>query len=83
MSMQDDLANRSTEICWPKGFEPEKADLFAHNQKFVEAPAKKIWQLLIEQPKWPEWYPNSKNAPIRGGGGQLDAVGAEVEGREQ
>jgi hypothetical protein len=29
MSMKDDLAHRSTDIHWPTGFEPEKADLFA------------------------------------------------------
>jgi hypothetical protein len=31
MSMKDDLAHRSPDIHWPVGFEPEKADLFAHN----------------------------------------------------
>ena len=31
MSMKDDLAHRSPDIHWPTGFEPEKADLFAHN----------------------------------------------------
>jgi hypothetical protein len=31
MSMKDDLAHRSPDIHWPAGFEPEKADLFAHN----------------------------------------------------
>ena len=31
MSMKDDLARRSPDIHWPAGFEPEKADLFAHN----------------------------------------------------
>jgi len=31
MSMKDDLAHRSPDIHWPAGFEPERADLFAHN----------------------------------------------------
>ena len=30
MSMKGDLARRSPDIHWPAGFEPEKADLFAH-----------------------------------------------------
>jgi hypothetical protein len=32
MSMKHDLAHRSPDIHWPAGFEPEKADLFAHSR---------------------------------------------------
>jgi hypothetical protein len=35
MSMKDDLAHRSPDINWPTGFEPEKADLFAHNDLII------------------------------------------------
>jgi hypothetical protein len=37
MSMKDDLAHRSPDIHWPTGFEPEKADLFAHNDLIINA----------------------------------------------
>ncbi len=29
--MKEDVARRSPDIHWPAGFEPAKADLFAHN----------------------------------------------------
>jgi hypothetical protein len=37
MSTKDDLAHRSPDIHWPTGFEPEKADLFAHNDLIINA----------------------------------------------
>jgi hypothetical protein len=37
MSMKDDLSHRSPDIHWPVGFEPEKADLFAHNGLLINA----------------------------------------------
>ena len=36
-TMATDLAARAMGIHWPTGFEPERADLFAHNETVVEA----------------------------------------------
>jgi hypothetical protein len=35
--MASDLATRDRDIHWPAGFEPEKADLFAHNEARLNA----------------------------------------------
>jgi uncharacterized protein YndB with AHSA1/START domain len=67
MTMKDDLANRSPEIHWPDGFSPSEADLFSHNEGFVDAPCERVWRHIIAAPKWPEWYPNSKGVQITGG----------------
>ena len=64
MTMKDDLANRSTDIHWPPGFDPVKADLFSHNELFINASCERVWQHIIEAPKWPQWYPNSKDVRI-------------------
>jgi uncharacterized protein YndB with AHSA1/START domain len=64
--MQEDLRRRSPDIHWAEGFNPEKADLFAHNELVIHAPAEKIWKHLIEAPKWATWYPNSNDVSIVG-----------------
>ena len=66
MSMKDDLAHRSPDIHWPTGFEPEKADLFAHNELIINAPCERVWTHIIEASQWPSWYPNSKDVQIQG-----------------
>jgi len=67
MSMKDDLAHRSPDIHWPAGFEPEKADLFAHNDLMINASCERVWTHIIEASRWPTWYPNSKDVEILGG----------------
>jgi len=62
--MKDDLANRDRDVHWPKGFEPESADLFSHNELVVSASCERVWKHIIEATKWPEWYPNSKGVRI-------------------
>lgn len=64
MTMKNDLANRSREIHWPAGFDPLNADLFTHNELFINASCERVWQHIIEATKWPEWYPNSKDVHI-------------------
>jgi uncharacterized protein YndB with AHSA1/START domain len=73
MTMKDDLSNRSPDIHWPVGFSPDEADLFSHNEGFINATCERVWQHLVAAPKWPEWYPNSKNVQIRGGAEELSA----------
>ena len=60
MSMKDDLAHRSRDIHWPAGFEPEKADLFAHDDLIIKASCERVWTHIIQASRWPTWYPNSK-----------------------
>jgi len=64
MGTSEDLAIRSSEIRWPTGFSPNDADIFAHNEIFIQAPASRAWRHLVEATKWPLWYPNSQNVRI-------------------
>jgi hypothetical protein len=41
MTMKNDQANRSHDIHWPAGFDPERADLFSHNQLVINAPCER------------------------------------------
>jgi hypothetical protein len=66
VSMKNDLADRSPDIHWPSGFEPEKADLFAHNELIVNASCKRVWSHIIDAKRWPIWYPHSKAVEIPG-----------------
>jgi len=51
MTMKDDLAHRSRDIHWPTGFDPAKADLFAHNELVIHAPCERVWQHIIDATK--------------------------------
>jgi hypothetical protein len=70
-TMKNDQASRSHDIHWPAGFDPATADLFSHNQLVINAPCERVWTLIIQAPKWPEWYPNSSQVRISGGGAVL------------
>jgi uncharacterized protein YndB with AHSA1/START domain len=72
-TMSRDLANRSPDIHWPEGFSPDQADLFSHNELRIEASCERVWKHIVEATKWPQWYPNSKDVQIIGGGGELNA----------
>jgi hypothetical protein len=50
--MNDDLAMRSKDIHWPDGFSPDGADLFAHNEVFINAPRSTMWRHILEAEKW-------------------------------
>lgn len=63
-TMKDDLAQRSSDIHWPEGFDPMKADLFAHNEINVDASCQRVWDRIIDADQWPKWYPNSENVRI-------------------
>lgn len=69
--MANDLRSRATDIHWPKGFEPEHAALFAHNQAYIAAGCNVIWQQIIDARSWPDWYPNARAVKILGGGTKL------------
>ncbi|PRY08184.1 polyketide cyclase/dehydrase/lipid transport protein [Paraburkholderia sp. BL25I1N1] len=65
-TMSDDLANRSAEIHWPKGFEPTNADLFSHNETHIDASCERVWVHIVDANDWPKWYPNSHDVRIIG-----------------
>jgi len=67
-TMKNDLENRSPDIHWPEGFDPATADLFSHNELVIHASCERVWRNIIDAAKWPEWYPNSKDVRIIGGG---------------
>ncbi|HJV97162.1 MAG TPA: SRPBCC domain-containing protein [Albitalea sp.] len=66
----------STKVHWPQGMEPHKCPVYARNELFIRAPRERIWELLIAAVHWPEWYSNSRDVLVHGGGETLtpDAV---------
>jgi hypothetical protein len=62
--MNGDMRARSMEIHWPPEFSPDDADLFAHHEVVINAPASTVWRHIVEAEKWPLWYPNSHNVRI-------------------
>ncbi len=40
--ISSDLSQRSKE--WPDGFSPDQADMFAHNEIFINAPSQTVWR---------------------------------------
>lgn len=64
LTTNEDGAHRSPDIQWPKGYTPEDADLYAHNEIEIDAPCSKVWQNLIAAPTWPSWYSNVHNVQL-------------------
>jgi hypothetical protein len=73
MSIIADLQRRSAHIHWPEGIEPEHADLFAHNDIVIAAPAGKIWEHLLRPTAWPDWYSNASDVTVNAPSGLLGA----------
>jgi hypothetical protein len=71
VSMKDDLAKRSPDIHWPKGFAPADADLFSHNELLINASCQRVWRHIVEATRWPEWYPNAKAVQVLGDSGAV------------
>jgi uncharacterized protein YndB with AHSA1/START domain len=67
-------------IHWPKGLEPASADVFVHNEGWINAPPEVVWANLIDATKWPSWYANSADVRIEGGHSKL-ASGATFHWR--
>jgi hypothetical protein len=70
-TINDDLIKRSADIRWPADFDPVHADLFAHNDIVINAPAKSIWTTLIAAAAWPDWYSNASDVVVDDPSGQL------------
>jgi hypothetical protein len=64
LTFNGDGAQRSKDIHWPKGFHPEQADLFAHNEIVVHASCEKVFANMADAQAWPSWYPNSQNVKL-------------------
>lgn len=64
MNTETDLKVRLADIHWPDGYVPEKAELFAHNDIYIEALPELVFETLIDAKAWPTWYPNSTNVRI-------------------
>ena len=70
-TMDDDLIERSVNIHWPDDFDPDRADLFAHNAIVINAAAERIWAKLITSEAWPTWYSNGRDVVVDDSSGQL------------
>jgi hypothetical protein len=70
-TMKSDLQHRDPNIHWPEGFRPETADLFSHNETIIHASCKDVWARIVDATRWPQWYANSKDVEIAGGGKAL------------
>jgi hypothetical protein len=71
-----DLSRASSEIHWPKGFNPKEADAFSHNEIWIDAPASVIWANLVDAKSWPAWYSNASDIQI--GNSDKNALEAET-----
>ena len=64
LTFNGDGAMRSEKIHWPKGFDPQAADLFSHNEIVVHAGCGTIFANLTDAESWPSWYSNSKDVKV-------------------
>jgi uncharacterized protein YndB with AHSA1/START domain len=64
LTFNADGALRSKDIHWPDGFDPEQADLFAHNEIVIHASCEKVFANMADAQAWPSWYPNSQNVKV-------------------
>ena len=64
LTFNGDGALRNNQIHWPKVFEPEQADLFAHNEIDIQAGCGTTFSNLVDAEAWPSWYSNSKNVKV-------------------
>ncbi|MBZ9758151.1 SRPBCC family protein [Mesorhizobium sp. ESP6-5] len=65
--MTSDLATRDPDIHWPAGFEPDRADLFAHNEARLKVSCNTVWQQIVDARAWPTWYPNAQDVTLLDG----------------
>ena len=76
LTINGDGAQRNPDIHWPKGQQPEDADLYAHNEIMVNASCEIVFANIVDAQSWPSWYPNSHNVdlPGRNGRDQFDGL---------
>jgi uncharacterized protein YndB with AHSA1/START domain len=64
LNFNSDGAPRSRDLHWPKGFRPEQADLFAHNEIEIHASCEEVFAIMADAQAWPSWYPNCQNVKV-------------------
>jgi hypothetical protein len=64
LTFNGDGALRNHQIHWPRGFEPQQADLFAHNEIDIRAGCETAFSHLVDAGAWPAWYSNSKDVKV-------------------
>src|ERR1700756_5253039 len=64
LTFNGDGTLRDNEIHWPRGFEPEQADLFAHNEIDSQAGCEIVFSNLVDAEAWPSWYSNAKHVKV-------------------
>ena len=64
LTFNGDGTLRNHQIHWPKGFDPEQADLFAHNEIDTRAGCEIAFSNLVDAEAWPSWYSNSKDVKV-------------------
>ncbi len=57
---------------WPKGMEPAKASVFAHNEAFIPLPPEQVFKALTDATKWPSCYPNASGVKLPAGKTRLE-----------
>lgn len=59
------------EIRWPEAFAPAKSPIHVVNRLQVAATPDAVWSKLVAATRWPDWYENSADVRIEGGGDTL------------
>jgi uncharacterized protein YndB with AHSA1/START domain len=64
-SAKQALSRPSAErINWPERYRPAKSSFFVHNEIVIKAPAKVVWDILLEAETWPEWYVGAERVKL-------------------
>jgi len=61
----------SGRIEWPERYAPHRVAARVSNEIAIDAGPDVVWHCLIRAAAWPEWYPNSADVRIDGGGPDL------------
>jgi len=65
---------------WPTQYAPGKVVASVSNEISISAAPETVWAWLIRAAEWPQWYPNSHDVKILGGGREL-ALGSKFTWR--
>jgi uncharacterized protein YndB with AHSA1/START domain len=58
-------------INWPAHYAPDRVAVRVSNDISIKAAPEAVWAWLVRARDWPDWYPNSKQVKIDGGGAEL------------
>jgi len=63
----------SQSIDWPERYAAHRVAARVSNEIFIDTGPDVVWSCLVRAAAWPEWYPNSADVRIDGGGLDLSA----------